>query len=380
MPFVVLIGVTLVPFRPWSAVLVTLSVSGLFIGAIANLPMSTDVSQEERLSIVQGTLPSLMALVVTVMVVSSAVHRGRLQGIRDQIERDALSEKNRTQAEALSRTNRELLAAQNELVRRRHLSVLANLVAGVAHELNNPTGALRSALDVLKRAHHVISGELEHPTNKIARALGALRNAEASAFEAAGRIADVVRSLRLFARLDEADEQDVFVADCVEAAIALLKPELDGLLLDRDYVPTSRVRCRPALLNEVFFELIGNAARAVRGRGKITVRIRNHPDTVRVSVVDDGPGIPPALRERIFEPGFSGEGRRVGVGLGLSTVLRIVDEHNGTLKVESSSLGGAELTVSLPTSQTGGTTRPEFARASIDRQPPDLVDRTVHYR
>lgn len=358
MPFIVLLGVTVIPFRPLPATAVAVLAAVLYLLAVAYLPTAQPVPTEVRWAMVQGSLPFVLALAVTALVVSAASYATRARAIDNQIQRDVLSEQNAAQALALEAKNRALIEAQNELVRRRHLAILANLVAGVAHDLNNPTGALRGSVDVLGRAVGVLEAEVSSPSPKARRALFALKEVRSSAGEAAGRIARVVRSLRLFARLDEAEEQAVDVHECLESAIARLSRELGEVELVRDLTAGPKIVCRPALLNEVFLDLLGNAVDAVAGRGRIVVRSR-FEDLARFSIIDDGPGIDPDRLERIFEPGYTTKGRGVGVGLGLSTSLQIIEEHGGRIEVSSSPGQGSTFTVALPMTPSEASRMPK---------------------
>lgn len=346
LPFVLLFASTIMPYRPLVAGGVSVAGGVVYLLTTRFGPLERAVSEAERTLVFQTTLPFVFALAATTLVVSWRVYAAREAAILDRIERDTLSERNRRQAEDLAAANRELLDAQNELVRRRHLAVLGNLVAGVSHELNNPTGALTSAVDVIGRA----VDRLEEPLDEArrTRALRAIRDAYGSAVDATRRIEQVVRSLGLFARLDEAVEQRVEVSECVEAAIEVLKSRLAGVRLERDYADGPAVLCRPAHLNEVFRDLLLNAVEATGPAGRVRLRTSFENGEARVAVEDDGPGVPPERRDAIFEPGFTTKATGVGTGLGLATTLRLVEEQGGRIEVGEAELGGAEFTVVLP--------------------------------
>lgn len=344
MPFVLLIPTTIIPYRPLSAAVVS-ALGGLsYLAMVAAGPLSRALELEPRLLIAQDTLPLVFASVATTLAISTRVYAGRRTVILNRIEKDELAARNEAQAQQLARTNRELLEAQNELVRRRHLSVLGNLVAGVSHELNNPVGALGGAVDVLGRGMEKLEGA---PTEaERGRALRAMRTAHESASAAAKRVQSVVRSLKLFARLDEADEQEVDLSECIEAALEVTAPG-PSIHVERSFEAHRKVRCRPAHMNEVFRDLIANALEAMRGQGTLRLGTRVQDGELRASIEDDGPGVPPKLREQIFEPGYTTKGNGVGVGLGLATSLRLVEEQGGRIELASGPGGGAIFTVVL---------------------------------
>jgi two-component system NtrC family sensor kinase len=350
------------PYRPLRAIGIAAAAMLVYDAVLVSGVLWRPLDAATRMRILEMTAPFEIAAVVVVAVLSSAVYRSRARSIEAELARDDLAAQASAQAATLAQTNRELVEAQNELVRQRHLAALGNLVAGVAHELNNPTGALGGAADVLERGVRVLEEELNDPSPKTARALAAVRSAHGSTREASARIERVVRSLRLFARLDEAEEQLLDVHGCLESAVERLAPRLEGAALERHYAELPKIRCRPALLNEVFFELVGNAADAAGPGGEIQLRSALEGDHLVVSVLDDGPGIPPDQREKVFEPGFTTKGRGVGVGLGLSTVSRIVAEHGGRLEVQDAPTGGAEFRVVLPRPRALARTRSDEPR------------------
>ena len=345
LPFVVLFLVNLIPFRPPVATALAALAGSIYVAWVTWAPLAHPLDPAERAAVVHGSLPFTLMVVVTAFVVSRWLFARRLAAIAAAHDRDAFARRIEEQARRLAETNRELVEAQNELVRRRHLAVLGNLVAGVSHELNNPAGALASASDVMGRAIERLEGG-RGGAEQQGRALSALSSAHAGAKEAVDRIAKVVRRLRTFARLDQAEQQRADVNECMRVAAEVLGAGRLTLRYDLEEGPP--LLCQPAALNEVFRDLLLNASEATAGNGVVTLRSRFGTGEARFTVEDDGPGVPLAIRDRIFEPGFTTKGQGVGTGLGLSTSMRIVEEQGGRLEMTSEPGRGASFTVVLP--------------------------------
>lgn len=166
---------------------------------------------------------------------------------------------------------------------------------------------------------------------------------------AATRVASLVGALKDYTLLDQAPEQDVRVADGIEATLRVLAPRLGpGVEIVTEFDPgLPPVPARAADLNQVWTNLIGNAADALAGAGRLRLRTARDGDRVVVDVVDDGPGIAPDVLPRIWDPFFTTRGVGEGVGLGLDVTRRIVAAHGGDVRVESRP-GETRFTVRLP--------------------------------
>jgi two-component system NtrC family sensor kinase len=242
-----------------------------------------------------------------------------------------------------------------EAVNAARLATLGMLLAGVAHELNTPLGALGSNHDVLKRAlrrlQDILADEVVEPSEldevrRIVRALDGIMRVNDLAVE---RVTALVESLRGFGRPDRAEVDVVDVHEGIDAALTLLRHRMkDRIEVVREYGAPPRVECLPQQLNQVFMNLLLNASQAIPGRGTITIRTAAEGDGVRIDIEDTGTGMPESLLERIFEPGFTTKGNRVGMGLGLLITRQVVDRHGGRLSVRSVPGAGATFTVWLP--------------------------------
>lgn len=258
----------------------------------------------------------------------------------------------REQAEELARKNRELREVRAQVVQSEKMASLADLVAGVAHEINTPLGSIRSNTDVVRRAGRKLSLMLEGQDlmkqAKLARTLNVLERSSETTTEATKRIMEIVRSLRTFARLDEAHRKAVDLHEGLESTLAMLQHELGSVEVVREYGELPRVECYPGRLNQVFMNLLRNAIQAMSGSGTLTLRTRAVDGGVQLQLEDTGAGMPATDLQRIFDPGYTTKGVGVGTGLGLSIAYRVVQDHGGSIDVQSAEGRGSVFTITLP--------------------------------
>lgn len=253
------------------------------------------------------------------------------------------------------RAPEEVDAAQSRLLHSEKLASLGMLIAGIAHEINTPIGAVRSMHETSARALSKLREALERELPdyrsrpKLERMLAIIEDSNRVASEGSARIIDIVRRVRSFARLDQTALQTVQLEDGLEDTLTLVHHELKhSVTLHRDYAPLPLVDCYPGRLNQVFLNLVMNARQAMGPGGDIYIRTFIDADEACVSIRDTGAGIPPENLLKIFEAGFTTKGEGVGTGLGLSIVKNIVDEHRGRIEVESTVGTGTVFTVRIP--------------------------------
>jgi signal transduction histidine kinase len=258
----------------------------------------------------------------------------------------------------LTRTLSELREAQAQLVQSEKMAALGGLVAGVAHEINTPLGAVASTIDLVARALAKMGEACADPTQLPAaqRYLERTTGLTETCREACRRIATIVRSLRSFSRLDEAEHKPADLHEGLDSTLTLVGHLLkDRIVVHREYGGLPLVDCHANQLNQVFLNLLVNAAQAIEGRGEITIRTRHEPAvapgaaaTVTIEIADTGRGIAPEHLARIFDPGFTTKGVGVGTGLGLAISYRIVEQHHGRIEVESAPGPGTTFRIVLP--------------------------------
>ena len=240
---------------------------------------------------------------------------------------------------------------ERQLVLQDKMASLGNLVAGVAHEVNNPIGAVNSAANVSMRCIDKISQVLsnsqtiedikENPTFQ--KAFKLLLENNQVVVDAARRITKIVQSLKNFARLDEAEFQTADIHAGIDSTLTLLHHELKNRVeIVKDYGAIPQINCYPNLLNQVFMNLFINAAHAIEGSGKIKIKTSTDGTHVYVNITDTGKGIPPEHLGSIFDPGFTTKGVGVGTGLGLSICYNIIQDHKGNIGVQSTIGQGTE--------------------------------------
>ena len=252
----------------------------------------------------------------------------------------------------------ELRQAQARLVQTEKITALGRLVAGVAHEVNTPLGAVRSMHDTRVRAQDKLMGRLETLApdtdlagdRKMARARRLINEADQVIGEGLERIQGTMTRLRGFAHLDEADHQRVDLNRELDATLALMAGPLgDGVTVERVRGEIPPVLCDPRQLNQAFVNLMENASAAMGGAG--TLRVETSPagdGQVSITIQDSGCGIPEEDLERIFDPGFTSRGVGVGTGLGLTICFQVVQEHGGEIRVDSEVGKGTRVEITLP--------------------------------
>ena len=258
----------------------------------------------------------------------------------------------------LERKNRELKEAQAQLVQSAKLAAMGQLVAGVAHEINTPLGTINSNFDVTTRALKILRDEMlhrpENPTEKSQTMFATLDSLMDVNQVACARIIRIVRDLKNFARLDEADFKEVNLNENIESTLSLLQHELrDRIQVVKEFSNLPPVPCFPNRLNQVFMNLLVNAIQSITERGEIRIRTSLESQQVQISIADSGRGIKPEHLEKIFDPGFTTKGVGVGTGLGLSISARIIHDHRGTISVQSEVGKGTTFVVSLPLQGAG---------------------------
>jgi signal transduction histidine kinase len=232
-------------------------------------------------------------------------------------------------------TREQELTAQ--LIQSEKMAALGLLVAGVAHEINTPMGAIHSNNDIMTRAVHKLRDLLESGSDKEVRRLLDILDEICRGNEiATERIVNVVRRLKNFARLDEAERKKVNIHEGIESTLTLLHHQLKNRIrIVKQFGDIPEVECFPNQLNQVFMNVLVNAAQAIPEKGEIQVRTWVENDIVKISIRDTGVGIPAEHLSKIFDPGFTTKGVGVGTGLGLSISYKIIQDHHGTIEAES---------------------------------------------
>ncbi len=263
---------------------------------------------------------------------------------------DEIAQLNETLEARVEDRTKELRDTQAQLVQAEKMKSLGQLVAGIAHELNNPIGFVHANLQLLDEyIDKLIEGQpTESDTQRIQDAIGKLLQRSREGTE---RVKKIVQDLRTFSRMDHAEIQVVDLHEEIDRTLALMEPRFKNCIaVHRDYGDLPRVRCNPGQLNQVFLNLLMNACDAIEKDGSIEIRTRPTEDGVRLEFQDDGPGIPAEIRSRIFDPFFTTKPVGVGTGLGLSLSHGIIERHGGRISVASDPGRGTTFVIELPLS------------------------------
>ena len=295
----------------------------------------------------------------------------------------------RQQAEEIQQTLQELQQAQMQLVQSEKMSGLGQLVAGVAHEINNPVnfiyGNLKHAGDYtqdLLNLIHLYQKFYPNPAEEIQQEVAAidldflmddLPKLLHSMKVGADRIQKIVASLRTFSRMDEAEMKAVSLAECIDSTLMILqnrtkaKPDRPKIEIIKHYADLPPVECYAGQLNQVFMNILSNAIDALEdsvananhstqaGEFAPTITIQTQQiqaDAVQITIADNGSGIAEAVKARIFDPFFTTKPIGKGTGMGLSISYQIVTEkHRGTLSCCSTPETGTEFVIEIPIRQ-----------------------------
>ncbi|SEG40121.1 hypothetical protein SAMN03080598_03749 [Algoriphagus boritolerans DSM 17298 = JCM 18970] len=287
-----------------------------------------------------------------------------------------LEQKVRMRTDELEHALRSLQNTQSQLVNQEKMASLGQLTAGIAHEINNPINFVSSNITPLKRDIKDIMEVIEFYRNSGEREFSEGTKKEAKQLEedleldyvldeveqllkgmddGAKRTVEIVKGLRIFSRVDEQDIKKVDLHDGINSTFILLNSTIPGKIrIIREFGELPLVECLAGKINQVFMNILNNAVQALSDHldtiadPKITVRTKAFADHVVVEIEDNGPGMPEKVKQRIFEPFFTTKPVGKGTGLGLSIVYSIIENHNGSLEVNTEEGQGTTFIISLP--------------------------------
>lgn len=267
----------------------------------------------------------------------------------------------------LQTANSELRETQTRLVHSAKMVSLGQLVAGVAHELNNPIGFIFSNMvhlrDYGSRLIRLVKIAEESPEKlKVAKEelefdyiVEDLPKLITSCEDGAKRTKDIVLGLRNFSRLEEAKLNEIDVHKSLDATLDLLQGEIKGRIqIYKNYDSIPKINGYVSQINQVFMNILSNAVQAIDGTGQVwisTVHIKDlklKDGKVQISIQDSGKGMSAEVIDKIFDPFFTTKKIGQGTGLGLSISYGIIDNHGGSIQVKSEENIGTEFIITLP--------------------------------
>jgi len=284
---------------------------------------------------------------------------------------------------------KQFQASQSQVIHTTKLASLGQMVAGLAHEVNTPLGFVKSNVEVvnellddylkLVKAYDEAVKEFQQPVEltlnsnptgfvnfakmldarrKLSNAREALekttlvadaKDLMTDANEGIKQLSSLVQNLKGFARVDRDGLDNVDLNEGVESSLMMASHQLKGhASVIKNLNPLPKVRCMPSQINQVFLNLITNAAQAMEKGGTLTIQTRALKTAVEVEFADTGSGIAPDVLPKIFDPFFTTKPVGDGTGLGLSIVHKIVQSHGGEIKVQSTLGKGTVFTVRIP--------------------------------
>jgi signal transduction histidine kinase len=277
-------------------------------------------------------------------------------------------------SELVTQRTMELKEVWEQIVHQEKMASIGQLAAGVAHEINNPMGFITSNLTSLgkyaDRLDEYITaiqismqgcvGDLERDKLerlrerlKVDYIIGDVRALVAESLDGANRVRHIVQDLKNFSRLDQVERCRSSLNEALETTINIAWNELKYIAtLERDFGDIPDIFCYPGQLNQVFLNLLVNAAQAMEKQGIIKIRTWRDDDNVYVAVTDSGKGMTEEVCRRVFEPFYTTKAAGTGTGLGLSISTDIVRKHGGEITVTSEVGRGSTFTVRLPVVST----------------------------
>lgn len=255
------------------------------------------------------------------------------------IIRAELYQKNAKNVKELKSALDELKETQLQLINSEKMASLGQLVAGVAHEINTPVASIKSN-------NSIISKLISQIEQEDLREMFAQINSIDS--EAIQRISNIVVSLKKFVRLDESELQEADINKEINLTLDLIRHETKNRIeIEKHYGEIPPIRCYPNMLNQVFTNILVNACQAIEGNGKIIITTDYQDENLIVKFKDNGKGISKENINKIFTVGYTTKGVGVGTGLGLAISQKIIDKHNGKIKVLSEIGVGTEFIITI---------------------------------
>jgi signal transduction histidine kinase len=275
----------------------------------------------------------------------------------------------------LTDTLQNLQSAQMQLIESEKMSSLGQLTAGIAHEINNPINFVSANISPLKLDIQdliavintydelLTSSDVEKILAKVVKlkedinyelVLSEIQHLLHGIEDGAKRTSEIVRGLKSFSHLDEAEQKPADINEGIRSTLVLLKNSLVAEIdLSTHLANLPLVECFPGKMNQVFMNILSNAIQAVKSKSVlkdefIRVTTREINDYAVIEIEDSGPGIPKAAQIRIFEPFYTTKPVGEGTGLGLSIVFNIIKKHNGSIELDSEEGRGTKFTIRIP--------------------------------
>lgn len=279
----------------------------------------------------------------------------RLHGYNELLEsqKELLENQNselEMQNEELTESKLHIQQQQAQLVQSEKMASVGMLTAAITHEINTPIGAIHSNAQL---ADMLLKQSADCPAVREDEELSTIFNQMKEVNDvnliACNRIIEIIRSLKSFSRLDQADYQEANINEGIKSVLVLTHNLLkQRITVHEDYEDLPPVRCFPGQLNQVIMNIVVNAFQAIEGEGDIFIHTCQKDRDIFISVRDTGTGIKPENISKLFDPGYTTKGVGVGLGLGLYISYNIIQNHKGEISVVSEPGRGAEFIIRIP--------------------------------
>lgn len=286
------------------------------------------------------------------------------------------------QKETVERVLNELRETQMHLVHSEKMASLGQMVAGIAHEINNPITYVKANISLLEKKGHQVQAmfyafsdvfdffetfkNIKDETHGafVAKLTEIDKLIESSKFEkflsdfpkiihemrdGVERTQKIVEDLRNFSRLDESHFKEISLVDSIESTLNILKNEYKSrITIHRNFNQLPLIYCNPGHINQVLMNLLMNAFQSIEGEGDVWIRTNAGQNNILISIKDNGKGIPYEIQHKVYDPFFTTKPIGKGTGLGLAISYKILEAHKGTIFFESTPGAGTEFKITLP--------------------------------
>lgn len=348
----------------YTVVMIMFGVLALFVLAASNLmlrPLSELIEAIQDIHLGENIIE---------LPIKSDNEIGQLTTSFNDLSRRIISAQNelKNKIKELESTNSNLKETQSQLVQSAKMASLGQLVAGVAHELNNPIGFIYSNMSHLREYSNTLI-KLVDVAEKEPAKLATLKEKWdldyirkdlpkliTSCEDGARRTKDIVIGLRNFSRLEEKSYKPVDIHQSLDTTLNLLNSEFKNRIeIKKDYSIIPLVFCNQTQINQVFMNILSNAFQAIKNQGTVWISTKMADQSaevtlpgVSIAIQDTGPGMPPDVLQKIFDPFFTTKSVGQGTGLGLAISYGIINAHGGSIKVTSKEGAGTEFFITLP--------------------------------